>query len=189
MSAAEATLQAPPHNYEAEQSLLGSLLIDNSAIGNVVQKMDERAFYRRAHQELFKVVAELYDQRKAIDLITLVEELRKRGSIDEVGGESYLAELMSAVPSAANVTHYAEIVREKSILRNLINICQQILSETGDATREPEDLLDMAEGLIIEAGQSRLSKEPIDMASIVTKVGHQGQPAQCLGGPNRAQRL
>ena len=111
----------PPQNLEAEMAVLGSMLLDEDAISVASELLDKNSFYKDTHQKIFEAVLGLYNANKAVDLITLTEVLKRDGILDEVGGVSYLTSLVNSVPTAANISHYVSIVKEKSILRTLIN--------------------------------------------------------------------
>lgn len=140
--------KVPPQNIEAEIAVLGSMLMDRDAISKTIELIEEGFFYKDAHRKIFSTLINLYDQNKVIDYVTLVEELKKIDILDEIGGPSYIAFLLSSVPTAANVEHYARIVREKAILRNLISTATQIISESYDSSASVDVVLDKAERMI-----------------------------------------
>src|ERR671915_925504 len=111
----------PPHSIEAEMCLLASMMLDKEMIGQVVQIIDRDSFYQADHQVIFDVLVKLYEQNRPIDAVIVREELAKRQLLEEVGGVAYLAQILSAVPSSAHGAHYAGIVREKALLRQLIS--------------------------------------------------------------------
>lgn len=136
----------PPHSIEAEQSVLGGLLLDNEAWYDVADRIGEDDFYREDHRQIFRGMADLLSANKPCDFVTLSEHLRDRGNLDPAGGLSYLGTLANDTPSAANVRAYADIVRERSVLRSLIRAGQEIadLGFRPDG-REPPELIDLAE--------------------------------------------
>lgn len=144
----------PPHNLEAEMAVLGSMLIEEEAISQALELVDESVFYQDAHKKIFRGIVELYDSRRAVDLVTLVEKLKRENALDDVGGVSYLAALTNAVPTAANVVHYAHIVKEKYILRSLIHSATHIAQEAYETKQNTEELLDRAERMIFEITDS-----------------------------------
>lgn len=160
----------PPQDLDAEMSLLGSLMLDNHVIGEVVPLLDHESFYKTANQKIFKAILELYDKRSPIDLVTLTNELEKRGILEEVGDREYLHELEQCVPSAAHAEHYAQIVREKAVLRYLITVCNQILRDASHSVGEPDELLDRAERLIFEAAKTRKVPENIHIKDILKQA-------------------
>ena len=122
-------VRVPPQNVEAEKSVLGSMLISDEAIGVAVEILNEIWFYEPAHQTIYRAILDLYNMRKQVDLITLSDKLKNDGRLDEVGGVTYLSVLMDFVPTAANIEHYAQIVKEKGVLRRLIKNATQIITE------------------------------------------------------------
>jgi replicative DNA helicase len=145
----------PPQNIEAEIAVLGSMLIDEQAISLAVEMLDSGAFYKDSHKKIFNAILSLYDQNKAVDLITVSEELKKNGSLEAVGGDSALANIVNSVPTAANISHYARIVKEKSILRSLINKATEIVGRAYESDSNVDEVLDNAERLIFEISQSK----------------------------------
>jgi len=144
------TERVPPKNIEAESAVLGSMLLDKEAITFGIELLEKNAFYKTANAEIFEAIIALYDSDKAVDLVTVIDELKKRGQLDKVGGPAYITELAAAVPTAANIEHHAKIVREKYLLRALIEKATRIVAESYDAGQDVEDLLDRAEELIFE---------------------------------------
>jgi len=159
--------KVPPQNLEAEIAVLGSMLIEEEAIGQAVETAKASFFYRDAHKKIFQAIVDLYSSNKAVDLVTLTEELKKRGALEEVGGAAYLTELTAAVPTAANVAHYAKIVKEKAILRNLINTATQIVAQSYDGQQDANVLLDKAERLIFDISGSQLQGISVSIKDIV----------------------
>lgn len=145
--------RVPPQNLEAEQSVLGSMLIDKEAIYTASELLTGEDFYRSAHQKIFEAIISLCDRGEPVDLITLSDELRGRKGLQEAGGMQYLVLLADVVPTAANVQYYAEIVREKAILRALISGCTQIISAGFGSPQDVDELLDRAEQKIFEVGR------------------------------------
>ncbi len=142
-----------PQNLEAEMSVLGSMLIEEDAISRAVEILNDSHFYKQAHRKIFSAIINLYENDQAVDLITLTERLKKDGTLEEIGGASYLATLTNVVPTAANVAYYAGIVKEKALLRSLIQASTQIVTESYDTTKDVDSLLDKAESLIFEITQ------------------------------------
>jgi replicative DNA helicase len=142
----DALRRVPPQSLEAEESVLGSILLDNAAMDRVTGVLQPEDFYREAHRKVYRAMQSLADRSEPCDIITLGEALRSRGELADVGGTAYLAELAERVPTAANVAQYAKIVREKAILRNLITVSTSIASrgyEPGGG--DVKELLDRAE--------------------------------------------
>ncbi len=139
-------------------AVLGCMLIEEDAIALAIEHLGAADFYKEAHKIIFATIVELYDARKAVDLITLVEKLKNDNVLDAVGGASYLAGLTNVVPTAANVTHYARIVKEKNILRLLISHATQIVTEAYETEDEVIDVLDRAERSIFEIAERRIGE-------------------------------
>lgn len=148
--------RVPPQNLEAEQSVLGAILLDNEAINFALETITPEDFYRESHREIFRAMAELSDHSQPVDAITLTDALRNRGKLEMIGGAGYIAELASIVPTAANVAHYARIVREKSVLRSLASIATEIASGAYDAPANVEEFLDSAEHRVFEISERRI---------------------------------
>src|SRR5881396_1874801 len=140
----------PPQNLEAEASVLGAILLDNSCINEVMGILKPEDFYRESHRKIFRAMIELSDRSEPVDIITLSECLKNRGELEAVGGSAYLASLNDFVPTAANISYYARIVREKSILRHLINAATEVATKGYDGTGNVEELLDSAEKAIFD---------------------------------------
>ncbi len=150
--------RVPPQNLDAEQSTLGSMMIERSALEKGLEILRAEDFYRPAHQEVFDALSSLAERDEPADLITLQEELRKRGKLDDCGGTEYLMALVDSVPATANVEHYAKIVEHKSILRRLIAAGAQIIALAQDEDEEIDTITDKAERLIFDVGQRRLGE-------------------------------
>ena len=153
-------LKVPPHSVEAEQSVLGALMLNNEAWFNIADKIEARDFFRAAHQIIFEVMGELANDNQALDAVTISEALQSRGLIDKAGGNVYLAELVESVPGASNIVAYADIVREHSTFRQLI----QTASNISDSAFLPEgrkaaELLDTAEQAVFQIAEGRLKED------------------------------
>ncbi len=159
--------RVPPQSIEAEQSVLGAMLIDEEAIGVVIEVIDQASFYAEAHQRIFAAILELYNRRKNVDLITLGDELKSNGQLDFVGGVTYLTQLIEMVPTAANAEHYAHIVKEKHIQRKLIKNASQIISGSYEPGVNVDELVDRAEKLIFEIATSREKNPSLHIKSII----------------------
>ena len=149
-----ARLRIPPHSVEAEQSVLGGLLIDNMAWDRAGDQVSEGDFYRYEHREIFIVIAALINGSKPADVITVFEQLQSNGKAEACGGLAYLNALAQSVPSAANLRRYAEIVRERAILRKLISASDEIATNAFNPQgRQVSQILDEAEGKIFKIGE------------------------------------
>ncbi len=143
----------PPHNDEAERSVLGSALLDKDALLDVVESVTADDFYNEAHKEIFKAVTDLYKKSAPVDVLTVSEELKKRNSLEMVGGRAYIAALSADVPSTSNAAEYAKIISNKASLRRLINTAGDIMQASYDENLETNTILDMAEREIFEIAQ------------------------------------
>ncbi|WP_027628913.1 replicative DNA helicase [Ruminiclostridium cellobioparum] len=148
----------PPQSVEAEQSVIGSMLIDKEVIPVVMEVLKPEDFYRPDHKEIYDVIIELFDKAQPIDLITVSERLRLHGKLDLVGGLEYLTNIATEVPTTANVKHYAKIVEEKSLLRKLIKASSDIVELGFNASEEVSFILDKAEQNIFDILQKRSSQ-------------------------------
>lgn len=142
---AKPATRIPPQNLEAEQSVLGAILIDRDAIVNVAEFLRPEHFYKESHGAIFSAMLSLYEKREPIDLVTLSQELKEKGALDEVGGAEYLAKLANFVPTAANITYYGQIVRDHHTKRELIKIGGKIADSAFDDAGEVFELMDFAE--------------------------------------------
>src|SRR5438105_6041236 len=156
---AEAAPIAPPQNLEAEESVLGAMLLSPGAIGAVSEVLDASDFYRESHAKMYRAALALYAKGEPVDAITLVDELEERSELESVGGRVRLHELAALVPATANAAHYARIVREMATLRGLIAAGQQIAQLGWERPGEADALVSEAEQLIYELGESRTSGE------------------------------
>jgi len=159
--------RVPPQNLEAEQSVLGGILLDNKALNAAQEILSPEDFYSDAHKKIFIAMQELTDRGEPVDLITLSDRLRDKKELDRVGGAAYLATLVDTVPSAANITYYAMIVREKAILRNLISTATEILTRSYEQASEVDDILDEAEHSIFEISQHKIRRSFYPMKEII----------------------
>ena len=157
----------PPQNLEAEMAVLGSMLIEETAISYAMEILDGFSFYNDSHRRIFESMVKLYSENKAVDIVTLIEELKKTGDLDKVGGPAYITNLTTVVPTAANVTHYAAIVKEKSILRNLISAATNIISESYESHGEVAKILDKAERIIFDISSKKVESSFVPLKEII----------------------
>jgi len=162
--------RVPPHSEEAETGVLGSMLLDKVAIGEVVQILRADDFYSPAHSEIFRSLVTLYDQNQAIDIILVSEELKRCGMLEKVGGMQQLADIMESVPTSANAEYYAKLVREKAIRRNLISEVGEILKEAYEDREDVGELLDDAERRVFRITEGYGNEEPNHIREILTPV-------------------
>ena len=160
----------PPQNLEADQSVLGSMLIDREAILTVAEILKPTDFYREGHQKIYSAMLALAERNDPVDLITLAEELALRNQLEELGGMPYLTTLANVVPTAANVAYYAKIVQEKAVLRSMINAATRIVSRCFEAQEPVEEIVDEAEKLIFEIAQRSTSQDFASMKDLLKDV-------------------
>lgn len=160
----------PPQNLEAEQGVLGSILLDNDVLHEVVPLLTVDDFYRDSHQIVYRAVRDLYDLGRAIDAITLADELTRRDEMNAVGGIEFLAEIVNSVPHAANAKYYADIVRQKSISRKLIGSANEILRDGYSNNFTAEQLLEGAEKRIFEIAEDQTKGDTVELKDVVVKA-------------------
>lgn len=149
-------LKIPPHSTESEQSVLGGLMLDNDAWDRVAERVVPKDFYSKNHRKIFEVMAGLAEAGNPIDLITVTEELEQLGQLDEVGGFAYLGEIAKNTPSAANINAYADIVRERAVVREMIHVAHEIAEAGYDPQgRKSHELLDFAESRVFAIAEAR----------------------------------
>lgn len=152
-------IKVPPHSLEAEQSVIGGLLLDNERWDTVSERVVAKDFYSRPHRLIFEAVKSILEDSKPLDLITLSEFLEQREQLNDVGGFAYLADLAKNTPSAANINAYADIVAERALVRDLIGVANEIADAGYDPQgRGSEDLLDLAESKVFAIAESRTNE-------------------------------
>lgn len=159
-----------PYSIEAEQSVLGSILIDPQCIYRVLDKVKPQYFYLAQHREIFTTMVNMFSQSDAIDVVTLLDELKSAGVYDEAGGKAYLLQLAEIVPSVANVDAYAQIVQEKFYLRSLIGASKDIISAAADETDEVQTIMDVAEQKIYDIRQDKSSDGLIPIKDVIIET-------------------
>ncbi|OJI07566.1 replicative DNA helicase [bacterium CG10_46_32] len=157
----------PPQNLEAEQSVLGSLLLDQNSIINIGDAIVPEDFYKETHKVIFQAILSLFEHREPIDLLSLTNILNERKQLELVGGREYLMDLTNSVPSAANVVHYAQIVRKKATLRNLLYASHQITQLGYDESDDVDAVLDQAEQKLFAISQRSLRANFISIKSVL----------------------
>jgi len=166
-------LRVPPHSLEAEQSVIGGLLLDNETFDRVGEAVVAQDFYSRAHRIVFETIGEMIEKGEPVDLVTLTEALENAQQLEDAGGFAYLAELIKNTPSAANIVAYAEIVRERAVTREMISVANEI-AEAGFDTqgRSSAELLDFAETKVFQIAEARANKSegPENINSVLEKT-------------------
>lgn len=157
----------PPQNIEAEQSVLGAILLDNSSLAKAMEMLTEEDLYRTAHRKIYLAMLDLFELGEVIDHITLTEHLKTKGELEVVGGAAYLAELVQIVPTAANIRYHCKIVRGKALLRNLITTSTDIIARGYEGTVQADELLDYAEQSIFGLAQGKLGRSFIPLGHII----------------------
>jgi replicative DNA helicase len=160
----------PPHNLDAERGVLGSILLDPNLCDEVVLVLRADDFYADAHRKLFAHVVEMHDDGKRIDATLLIERLRQKGDFEAIGGAAYLAEIVHGVPVAAHCLHYARIVRDKAMLRDLIHTSTEILRDAYDPTLEPEELVSRSEERIFAVHDQRAGDQVASINEVLLKA-------------------
>jgi replicative DNA helicase len=163
----EAALKIPPQNIEAEQSVLGGILLEPEALSRVLEILQEDDFYRESHRKIFSAMVALYQKGTPVDLITLTESLLTRQHLEGIGGATYLTSLADAIPSAVNIEVYARIVREKAILRRLITLSTEIASKSYRFSGEVEEILDQAEKSIFEITSAKITPHIYPLSEVI----------------------
>jgi replicative DNA helicase len=181
-------LKVPPHSAEAEQAVLGGLMLDNEAWDKVTERVSEKDFYRREHQIIFNAIVTLSENRKPFDVLTLAEELKLRNELTPVGGEAYLFQLAKNTPSTSNISAYADIVRERSVLRQLLSVANNIADSAFNTQgRSVNDLLDQAEQEVFhiaEHGSNAVGPQSIQslLTKTVDRIDHLYQTKNAITG-------
>ena len=152
-------MRSLPQSIEAEQSVIGSMIIDKSAIAQVAEKLTEDDFYRDGHKIIYKSIFEMFKNDMAVDLVTLLEYLKSTDQLEKAGGVTYITEVSSSVPTTANLSSYIKIVEEKSILRRLIKASTAIIEDSYNKQGEVEGVLDLAEKKIFDIAEKRSTSD------------------------------
>lgn len=150
------TIKVPPQNIEAEQIVLGSLLLDKNAITKVVDILEPKDFYNPAHEKIYGAILELFEKHKPIDILSVTNRLKEKKILADVGGSSYLAELTNLITTTSHVDYYAQLVKEKRVLRDLINVSAEITEAAFDSNQEFETFIDEIEQKILAISQKSL---------------------------------
>lgn len=159
--------RVPPQAVDVEMAVLGAMLLEKEAIAKAVEVLDETAFYKPGHQQIFAAMIGLFERSEPVDLITLMDELRRRGQLEKIGGEVYLTELTTKITSSANIEFHAHIVLEKALMRQLISSSSEVINRAYHETEDALDLLDQAEQRIFQISEQRMKKSFVSMNTAV----------------------
>jgi replicative DNA helicase len=159
----------PPQNTEAEASLLGSILIDSDAIVKIADSIAASDFFDKRHERIYEAIMQLYEKRKAIDVLTLADQLKNNGYLDIVGGPAYLTELTNFVPTAAHVEQYADIVAQKAMRRRLITTSQDMAILGFDESKALNELIEEAESRLFEVSQQHVKQSVVSLEAILAE--------------------
>ena len=162
-------MRSLPQSIEAEQSVIGAMLIDKSAIAQVLEKLNEDDFYRDGHKAIYKAVREMYAKDIAVDLVTLLEYLKTTDMLDKAGGVTYISELSSSVPTTANLSSYIKIVEEKSTLRKLIKASTSIIEESYNSGGDVDKVIDLAQKKVFDIAEKKDSKEYESLSNVLER--------------------
>jgi replicative DNA helicase len=146
----------PPHNVEAEESVLGAMLLSESSISDVLERIRSDDFYKPVHRRIYEAVVSLFGRGEAVDTVTVAEELRRTAALEDIGGKPYLLHLVNSVPAASNASYYARIVEETALLRRMIEATQEAAALAFDSSDDVEHIVDQVEHLIFSVAQKRL---------------------------------
>ncbi len=148
-------LRVPPHNLEVERALLGSILLNSDVLSSVLEHVTPGDFYKRAHGEIFAAMIRLFERHEPVDLLTVKDELESRGILEEVGGDAYLSDLLDSTITSSHAAHYAQLVKEKSLLRGVIRAAEEIVTRGFGLVDDAEEFLDWAEANILKVSEER----------------------------------
>lgn len=160
-------LRLPPQNLDAEQSVLGAILLDNTALSRALEIVTEDDFYRNTHRILYRAMIELSERNEVVDQITLTEHLKSQGQLETIGGAAYVAELVQVIPSASNIRYHGKIVKDKALLRGLIRTATDVVTRGYGEEGQTEDLLEFAEREIFRLAQGKLGHSFIPVNQII----------------------
>lgn len=160
-------VRIPPHNIEAEQSVLGSLMLDKDAIIKIADIAKVGDFYKDDHNRIYQAMLDLYEEREPIDVLSLANRLEEKKTLEAVGGSGYLASLVNSVPSASNIVHYAKVVQKKALLRRLIGAASEIVEMGYDDSEDVQKVLDEAEQRLFAISQKYIKQDFIPIKTIL----------------------
>ncbi|MGH7836404.1 MAG: DnaB-like helicase N-terminal domain-containing protein, partial [Candidatus Binataceae bacterium] len=168
MAPSDTSIERPlPHNLEAERSILGAVLLDNHILNTAIEKVRSEDFFLPQHRRIFERMIQMGEKQQAIDTVTLMEDLTRRGELEAAGGVAYLSQLADGLPRITNVEHYARIVKEKALLRNLIHATHNIQQRAFEGEDGADAILDNAESSIFELAEDRVKAGLVPIKDIV----------------------
>lgn len=162
----------PPQNIEAEQSILGAILIDNNAITIALELLNHEDFYKDSHRKIYIAMSDLFDKNEPIDIITLTDQLKRKNNFEAVGGSQYLTTLVAMVPTSANIRYHSKIVREKAMLNGLLRAVTDIATKTYENELDAEELIDYAEKTIFDISDKRIKPSFVTMKALIKDSFH-----------------
>jgi replicative DNA helicase len=162
--------KVPPHSIEAEQSLIGSMMLSEDAIVAAMELVSSSDFYQSAHRTIYEGIFSLYSEHKPCDLVTLQEQLRSQGKLAEVGGVSYISQMLNVVPTSKNAEHYAKIVKDKAMLRQLISLTGENFDKAYDPSTKTELILDETEQKVLKLSQFKSTKSFHELKDLVKET-------------------
>ncbi len=160
----------PPQHIEAEQGVLGSILIDNEVLHDIIPVLKPEHFYRDSHQILYRAIRDVYEQAKAVDSITLEDELRRRGELEKAGGLDAIVQILSSVPHSAHARYYAQIVREKAVARELIETANEMLRDSYSNNYNADELLTNAERRVFAIAEDQVAGETVELKDVIVQA-------------------
>ncbi|MBU1719481.1 MAG: replicative DNA helicase, partial [Bacteroidetes bacterium] len=167
----------PPQATDLEEAVLGALMLEKDALTQTIEIISPGAFYKETHQKIFTAIKNLFGKSEPVDMLTVTNELRRTGELEEIGGAYYIAQLTSRVASAANVEYHSRIIMQKFLQRELIRISTEIISDAYDDTTDVFELLDKAERNLFEVTETNIRRREQDMAEIIKKAIEQVETA------------
>ena len=160
----------PPQAIDLEEAVLGALMIDNDALSNAIELLKPESFYKYEHQKIFSAIEDLFNSAKKVDILTIVEELKKKGELKEIGGPSFVTKLTERIASAANIETHARIIAQKFIQRELIRISGKTIKDAYDDTTDVFDLLNAAEQGLYEISEGNIRKNYDKMSNLILQA-------------------
>lgn len=160
-------LRLPPQNIEAEQSVLGAVMLDNHALNKAIEELKPEDFYRDSHRKIFQAMIALFEKNSPVDIVTLTDYLKRQNQLDEIGGLDYLSELAGSIATSANIAYHARIVKEKSMLRSLVQSAAQITAMVYESAFDADEMVDNAEKMIFDIAEKKTKTAFAPMKSVI----------------------